>query len=135
MGKLTPEMKDFIREGRLAYVATSNDQGIPNVAPKGSLGILDDDHLVFADLYSQKTRQNLRENPRVAIAVVNPPAYQGYQFKGKAEILDSGPAFKRAVDNVSSAGLNPAKIKYAVVITIEEVYDLAPGPDSGRRVG
>lgn len=134
MGKLTGEIKDFLGEGRLAYVATSSEEGVPNVVPKGSLGVFDDDHLVFADLYSQKTRKNIEANPHVAVAVVNPPAYEGYQFKGRAEILDSGAAFERATEIVDSIKMDPSKVKYAVVITIEEIYDLAPGPQSGKRI-
>lgn len=134
MAKLTEEIKEFLGEGRLAYVATCGGDGIPNVVPKGSLGILDDEHLVFADLYSQKTRKNIEENPRVAVSIVNPPAYRGYQFKGTAEVLDSGAAFERAVDLVDSVRMDPAKVRYAVVIKIDEIYDLAPGPNSGKRV-
>lgn len=134
MAKLTEEIKEFLGQGRLAYVATCSKEGIPNVAPKGSLGALDDEHLVFADLYSRKTRKNLEENPRVAVSVVNPPAYQGYQFKGTVEILDSGPALERAVEMVESIRMDPSKVKYAVVITVDEIYDLSPGPDSGKRI-
>jgi hypothetical protein len=134
MTKLSEEIKEFLGEGRLAYVATSNKSGIPNVVPKGSLGVLDDEHLVFADLYSQKTRRNIEENPHVAVAVVNPPAYQGYQFKGTAMILDSGPALAKATEIVDSIKMDPSRVKYAVVIHVEEVYDLSPGPKSGQRI-
>ncbi|GAB4344250.1 MAG: pyridoxamine 5'-phosphate oxidase family protein [Candidatus Abyssubacteria bacterium] len=134
MARLTEDIKDFLGEGRLAYVATCGRDGMPNVVPKGSLGMLDDEHLVFADLYSQKTRKNIEENPRVAVSVVNPPAYQGYQFKGTARVVDSGIALERATELVDSVRMDPGKVKYAVVITIEEIYDLAPGPDSGKRI-
>lgn len=134
MAKLTEEIKEFLSQGRLAYVATCSRDGIPNVVPKGSLGVLDDEHLVFADLYSQKTRKNLEENPRVAVAVVNPPAYEGYQFKGTVEVLQSGLALQRATELVDSVRMDSSKVKYAVVIKIEEIYDLAPGPQSGKRI-
>jgi hypothetical protein len=135
MGKLNAEIKEFLSQGRLAYVATCDKEGVPNVVPKGSLGVLDDDHLVFADLYSRKTRINLRENAHVAIAVVNPAAYEGYQFKGTAEILESGPAFEKAVELVDSVRMDPSKVRYAVIIKVEEIFDLSPGPDSGKRIG
>ncbi|RJP20660.1 MAG: pyridoxamine 5'-phosphate oxidase [Candidatus Abyssobacteria bacterium SURF_5] len=134
MGKLNAQIKEFLSQERLAYVATSNNEGFPNVVPKGSLGVLNDDQLVFADLYSQKTKRNLLQNPRVAIAVVNPPAYEGYQFKGVAQIVDSGPVFEKALELVDSVRMDRTKVKYAVVITIEEVYDLSPGPESGKRI-
>lgn len=134
MPKLAQQIRDFLGQGRLAYVATCNSEGVPNVAPKGSLAVLDDEHLVFADLYSQKTRENLKKNSRVAVAVVNPAAYAGYQFKGTAKIVDSGPAFEKALEVVDSIRMDRSKVKYAVVITVEEIFDLAPGPESGKKI-
>ena len=134
MAKLNQQMKDFLGQGRLAYVATSSKDGIPNVAPKGSIGVLDDEHLVFADLYSKKTKSNLEENPHVAVAVVNPAAYEGYQFKGTAKKIEAGDPLERALEIVDSIRMDRSKVKYAVVIEIEEIFDLAPGPESGKKI-
>ena len=134
MGKLTQEIKEFLSQGRLAFVATATREGVPNVVPKGSLGVLDDDHLVFADLYSQKTKHNLSENAQVAVAVVNPAAYEGYQFKGTAQTVDSGEAYEKALEIVDSIRMDRSKVKYAVIIKVEEIFDLAPGPESGRKI-
>jgi hypothetical protein len=134
MAKLTAEIKEFLSQGRLAYVATCAKDGVPNVVPKGSLGALDEEHLVFADLYSQKTRRNLEQNPRVAVAVVNPAGYVGYQFKGTAELVDSGEAFERALEIVDSIRMDRSKVKYAVIIKVEEIFDLSPGPNSGKKI-
>lgn len=134
MAKLNRQMKEFLGQGRLAYVATCSKDGIPNVAPKGSIAVLDDEHLVFADLYSKKTKRNLEENPHVAVAVVNPAAYEGYQFKGMARKIEAGEPLERALEIVDSIRMDRSKVKYAVVIKIEEIFDLAPGPESGRKI-
>ena len=47
-------VQEFI-PGKLAWVATASTDGMPNVTPKGSLKLLDDTHVVFADLFSLKT--------------------------------------------------------------------------------
>jgi predicted pyridoxine 5'-phosphate oxidase superfamily flavin-nucleotide-binding protein len=63
MAKLNQEMKDLIEGQKLSFVATADRGGKPNVSPKGSIFVVDDETLAFADLYSQKTRANLKDNP------------------------------------------------------------------------
>lgn len=57
--------------GKLAWVATAGSDGTPNTTPKGSVRLLDEQHIVFADLYSIKTRRNLEQNPKVAVTVID----------------------------------------------------------------
>lgn len=64
MAKLTPEMKEFIGNLKSCVVATADKNGMPNASFKGSLRVLDDEHLIFADIFSAKTRKNLQENPK-----------------------------------------------------------------------
>ena len=65
MGMITKDHRELIEEVGLCYVASTSADGVPNVSPKGSIAVLDDDHLVFAEIMSPHTRQNLEENPRV----------------------------------------------------------------------
>ena len=44
----------MIAELRLCYVATVTPDGKPNLSPKGSLRVVDDDHLAFADIMSPR---------------------------------------------------------------------------------
>lgn len=123
MGKLTDDMKELIKDFMPAYVATADRFGKPNVSPKGSVRVLDDDTLIFADILSPNTRANLEENPQVAIDVVDARGMKGYQFKGKAELLTSGPIYDRMREGLKS---NPATAqlpppKYVVKVTLEEV--------------
>lgn len=75
MPKISEEIKDFFKE-HLAYVATADDKGASNVVPKGNVAVLDDDTILFADLYSHQTSRNLTGNPNIAITVVNPVSYR-----------------------------------------------------------
>src|SRR6266853_4809673 len=50
MGILTDDMKRIVREQRLGYIATVCPDGTPNLSPKGTTAVWDDDHLVFADI-------------------------------------------------------------------------------------
>ncbi len=152
MPKLTQQMRQVLKQQPVVVVATSNGQGQPNVSPKGTLKIVDDDKLVFAELHSLKTWANLRANQRVAVAVIDPQTYEGYQFKGWAELIDEGPLFeeitslltrsrngpqpmelwfeKAARELMSAwgrAGQPEVRLSHAVVLHIEEIVNLAPG--------
>ena len=50
MAIITDEMARMIAELRLCYVATVTPDGKPNLSPKGSLRVVDDGHLAFADI-------------------------------------------------------------------------------------
>jgi predicted pyridoxine 5'-phosphate oxidase superfamily flavin-nucleotide-binding protein len=65
MSILTEHMKKVVREQRLAHVATVCPDGTPNLSPKGTTTVWDDDHLVFAAIRSPVTIANLRANPKV----------------------------------------------------------------------
>lgn len=51
---------------------------MPNIGPKGSTRILDDKHIVFYELTGGRKWENLQNNPKVAIAVVDRNKMRGY---------------------------------------------------------
>ena len=93
MGILTDDMKRVVREQRLGYAATVCPDGTPNLSPKGTTTVWDDNHLVFAHISSPSTVANLRHNPAIEINVVDPIIRKGYRFKGTATVLISGPLY------------------------------------------
>jgi predicted pyridoxine 5'-phosphate oxidase superfamily flavin-nucleotide-binding protein len=72
MGILTADMKRVVDEQRLGFVATVCPDGTPNLSPKGTTAVWDDDHLIFANIRSPGTLANLRQNPNVEVNVVDP---------------------------------------------------------------
>lgn len=93
MAKLTADMKRVVTEQRLAFVATVCPDGTPNLSPKGTIAVWDDDHLVFADIRSPGTMANLRNNAAVEVNIVDPFARKGYRFKGTGEVVMKGERF------------------------------------------
>jgi len=89
MVSIPKHVQDFL-PGKLAWVATAARDGEPNVTPKGTLKLMDENHVLFSDLFSLKTRKNLLENNKVAVTVVDAATAKGYQIKGTAEVVDSG---------------------------------------------
>jgi len=124
---LTPEVKDALLRGVTAIVATSSPDGVPNVAPKGTLRAVDDATLVYAELHPGKTADNLARNPRVAVAVQDPETFSWYQIKGWAERETSGRYFREVCSDVAGLPIHLPRPQAAVVIHVEEVFALSPG--------
>jgi predicted pyridoxine 5'-phosphate oxidase superfamily flavin-nucleotide-binding protein len=127
------DLQEFIA-GKTAWVATAGQDGMPNLAPKGTLMVVDDQTLAFADLFSLKTRAALEQNPKAAVAVIDPQQPAGYQFKGDAEFIKSGPIFERVKAGVKKAAPGLPETETVVKITVREIYSLTPGPEAGRKM-
>ena len=72
----------MVEEQRLGYASTVCPDATPNLSPKGTTAVWDDDHLIFADIRSPGTVENLLRNPTIEINVVDPISRKGYRFKG-----------------------------------------------------
>jgi uncharacterized protein len=83
MGILTADMKRVVGEQRLGFVATVCPDGTPNLSPKGTTAVWDDDHLVFANIRSPGTLANLRQNPNVEVNVVDPFVSKRLSLQGR----------------------------------------------------
>ena len=125
MAILTADMKQVIAEQAVGYVATASKDGIPNVSPKGTLRVIDDDNLAFACVMSQKTIDNLKANPNIAVAVANPAAFKGFQFKGKVTLESSGPLFDEMAAAVVAMKL--PKPSCIAMIKVTSVFSTPPG--------
>ena len=135
MGILTEAMARLVREQRLGYVATVDADGTPNLSPKGTTTVWDDDHLVFADIRSPRTVGNLRRNPAVEVNVVDPIARRGYRFKGAGEVLDAGPRFADAVAFFRRRGVT-SPIRSVVLIRVTRALPVtSPVYDGGATEG
>ena len=87
-------MKRVVAEQRLAFVATVSPDNSPNLSPKGTISVFDDEHLVFADIRSPVTIRNLERNPAIEINVVDQFCRKGYRFKGTARIVRDGDLYQ-----------------------------------------
>jgi uncharacterized protein len=131
-GILTEDMKRFVDEQRLGFFATVCADGSPNLSPKGTIAVWDDNHLAFGNIRSPRTLENLRRNPSIDINVVDPFTRQGYRFKGIASILEIGPAYDRAIDFYRTRGSKVSAFKEVVLIEIREAQFIdSPAYDFG----
>src|SRR6516225_8921178 len=107
-GILTSDMKQVIgSEFGTCFVATVSPDGRPNLSPKGTLEVLDDDHLVFCDIRSPNTRKNLEANPYIEINVVDMLSRKGYRFKGRAQVIRDGDMYENVVRRLNAGAVDP----------------------------
>jgi uncharacterized protein len=114
---LTEEMRQMVDDG-LGFVATINADGTPNLSPKGTLAVWDDEHLVFADVASPNTSANLDRNPAVEINVVDPLIRRGYRFAGTAVVHRGGSTFESGVEFYEDRGIVEARARIRAVVVI-----------------
>jgi predicted pyridoxine 5'-phosphate oxidase superfamily flavin-nucleotide-binding protein len=139
-GVLTAEIKRVVEEQRLGFVATVCPDGTPNLSPKGTTTVWDDDHLVFANIRSPRTVANLRTNASIEVNVVDPFLRKGYRFKGVASVLESGPLYDKALEFYRKRGSRVGMIREIVMVRVQHVepidspaYDLGLTEDEVRR--
>ena len=124
VGALTDTVQRFVREQRLGYVATVSPEGAPNVSPKGSLTVLDENNLVFADVESPHTVANLEKNPQTEVNVVDPFLRKGYRFRGTATVLHTGVSFWKVLEMYRAEGADVRRIRAVVIIEVSKVLPL-----------
>jgi uncharacterized protein len=117
---LTADMKDMVARLKLSYVATVTPEGKPNLSPKGSLKVLDDEHLAFADIMSPQTMRNLKQNPAIEVNLVDPFLRRGYRFKGSCEIHSEGAVFDSVANELWNREGRQYPVNAVVRIRVEQ---------------
>ncbi len=123
MGLLTNEIKNLIEQQKLGYVATVSPDNTPNLSPKGTISVWDEEHLVFADIKSPQTMANLEKNPSLEINVIDPITRKGYRFKGTGTILSSGQEYDKIISYYGNIGIK-SKIGRVVLIKVSSVNNV-----------
>jgi len=129
---LTADMKRIIAEQKLGFVATVNADGTPNLSPKATMQVLDDEHIVFADIRSPGTMANLAARPAMEVNFVDPFVRKGYRFKGTARVVAKGtPEFATLLARYPAA-LVPEAYRAFVVLRVTRAAPLiSPAYDAG----
>ena len=135
MASMTERMKELFDKVPTVVLATVSEEGTPNAVPVGAKKIIDDETILMSDQFLNKTLANMKANPRVAVTFWE--GHEGYQLKGSVTIETSGQRFEdtaRWIDEKSRESGVPRKSKGAVILRIEEIYGVAPGPGAGKKL-
>tara|TARA_Y100000590_G_scaffold70101_1_gene76464 strand:+ start:260 stop:700 length:441 start_codon:yes stop_codon:yes gene_type:complete len=133
MVQFDDEIKDFVNFQKLGYVATVSSDGTPNLSPKGTISILDDSRMIFANIRSPKTIENLVSNNSIEINVIDPFSRVGYRFKGVAIVLSEGNEFTEFLDYYKKIGIK-SKITHVVLVDVKSFSKItSPSYDLGQN--
>ena len=122
MVELTEEIKNFLTKQKLGFVATVSPDGTPNLSPKGTI-VVWNNNLIFADIKSPNTIENLKKNSSIEINVVNPISRKGYRFKGRAKIISEGDEFEKILTHYKNEGIK-SEINSIVIVTVEKLDEV-----------
>src|SRR5689334_7030528 len=129
---LTADMKRVIAEQKLGFVATVNADGTPNLSPKATMQVLDDEHIVFADIRSPGTMANLAARPAMEINFVDPFVRKGYRSKGTARVVPKGtPEFATLLARYPAALVPEAYRAFVVLHVTRAAALISPAYDAG----
>jgi hypothetical protein len=112
-----------VSQQKLGFVATVSPNGTPNLSPKGTISVLDENTLVFANIRSPQTIENLEKNPSVEINIVDPFSRRGYRFKGIAKIISDGEEYNKIILSYRQNGIQTT-IKSIVIVNVKQILEV-----------
>ena len=135
MAQMTDRMKELFEKVGAVALGTSTLDGTPNVVPVGAKKIINDETILISDQFLNKTLSNMKSNPRVSVTYWE--GHEGYQLKGTITIETSGTRYEETAQWIEELGAKagfPLKSKGVVILKIEEIYGVAPGPGAGKQL-
>ena len=131
MIQLTDEMKELfdtaLADGFACLVGTATKDGQPQISPKGSVMVFDDETLAYWERAKRSGLANLEENPKVVVYYSHPVKRIRWRFYGEASIHDSGAIREEVMSRTVQAELDrdPERLGVAVLIRVDQVGELS----------
>ena len=135
MALMTERMQELFNKVPTVVLSTATQDGTPNAVPVGAKKIIDAETILISDQFFNKTLANMKTNPQAAVTYWE--GREGYQLKGHVTIETTGQRFEetaRWIEEMTSKAGFPLESKGAIILQIEEIYGVAPGPGAGKRL-
>ena len=84
---LTDEIKKYIDQSVLCWLATVSADNIPNVSPKEIFNYFGKDRIIIANIASPQSIRNIKQNANVCVSFIDILVQKGFQITGKARII------------------------------------------------
>ncbi len=135
MAKMTERMQKLFEKVPAVVLSTATVDGRPNSVPVGSKKNVDSETILISNQFLNKTLANLKANPKVAVTFWE--GVEGYQLKGTVTIETTGQRYEETARWIEDLGNKigfPLKSKGALIVNIEEIYAISPGPGAGKQL-
>ncbi|MFD2725718.1 pyridoxamine 5'-phosphate oxidase family protein [Hyunsoonleella rubra] len=83
---MNDDIKKYIHQSVLCWLATSSEDNIPNVSPKEIFAYFGD-AIIIANIASPQSVRNIKQNPNICVSFIDILVQKGFQLKGEATIL------------------------------------------------
>ena len=122
------DMRAIIDSQHLCFAATVTPNGRPNLSPKGTIRVWDENHIYFLDIASPNTRRNIEKNPWIEVNVVDPISRRGYRLLGRAELHCADDVFYEATKQIFAEEETTYPVSAVVLISVERALPIySPG--------
>ncbi len=135
LSKYAEAVNAALSKGAPCIVATAGQDGMPDIGPKGSVLVLDNDHLAYWERTGGQHLANVeQQTPQVAVMYMNLAERTFVRFFGKAELHKTGELRERVMARVVQPELDrdPERKGAAVVIRVDKVIDSFGGQSMSR---
>jgi len=133
MGILPDGMRRVV-EAELGFIATVCPDGTPNLSPKGTTAVWDDDHLVFADLRSPGPSRTCGRTPASRSMSWISLCARVTASRGTGAVFTEGDVFERGVQLYEARGTVKARerLRGIVIVAVERALPVtSPTYDIG----
>ncbi len=136
MIKITPIMKELLdralADGTPCLIGTADKNGRPQISPKGSVAVYDDQTLCYWERSHRTSKGRIEENPFVTVYYRNPARKENpyragcIRFHGRARVVSEGPERERAwtLTNHEEQSKDPERKGAAVLIDLDLIEQI-----------
>ncbi|CZF86284.1 pyridoxamine 5'-phosphate oxidase family protein [Grimontia marina] len=82
-------VKEYADKSVLCWLATVDEDLMPNVSPKEIFTALDDETLLIANIASPASEKNILANNKVCVSCIEVFEQRGFKVKGSARVIDA----------------------------------------------
>ena len=106
--KLTEKQADLFKNN-LVYIATVDENGNPQVGPKGSMTVLDPSHMQYLE--------KIKRGSKVALVAADVPSHTAVQVLATAHVHEDDEYAKKVVSGTDTPNA------FVVVLDIDEIFE------------
>ncbi|OYT63491.1 hypothetical protein B6V01_002095 [Methanosarcinales archaeon ex4572_44] len=132
---VTPQIENVMRIAiRDAYIplATVSSTGEPHIRPFRMAKLLEDRRtIIIPAIRGGKTANNLKNNPKATILIIDRDEIKGYNIEGYAEYIEGEHS---PYITLAKKLMPDYPIKAVFKLRVTNIYNAAPGRNAGKRV-
>lgn len=131
--KIPQDIQDIIKNDKVIPFGTTSKDGVPNINMIALKKVADDETILLADNYFNKTLENLMENSNATLITKKEEERRWYQLKGTCQYVNEGydyEEFKKWVKSIKDT----FPMKGMVVFKVKQIFNVTSGPDAGKLI-